>query len=157
MGAEQEAGSVQNIEGIPQSTRDIYRTAWEIEPFVVVDMAGDRAPYIEQSQSMTLSIAHPSTQLLVRMPPPLRRHPLTRFDSVQMRIQMRAWELGLKTGIYYLRTRAPAFPLPFGLDDGLNSTSGDSSDGPPSLVSVEEHGPTAPPSSPAQGCAGCSG
>ena len=59
-------GSVQGIRAIPQHLRDVYRTAWEIEPFQVVDMAGDRAPFIEQSQSLSLSIAQPSTAVLVR-------------------------------------------------------------------------------------------
>ena len=63
--AEPPRGSVQCIEAIPQTTRDLYRTGWEIEPFAIIDMAGDRAPYIEQSQSTSLSIAEPSTALLV--------------------------------------------------------------------------------------------
>ena len=58
-------GSVQSIKEIPDDLKDIYRTAWEIEPFVVVDMAADRAPFIDQSQSMTLAIEAPSTALLV--------------------------------------------------------------------------------------------
>ncbi|KAI0745595.1 ribonucleotide reductase [Earliella scabrosa] len=90
------------IESIPATLRNVYRTAWEIEPFAVVDMAGDRTPYIEQSQSLSLSIVDLSTALL-------------------MHLQTRAWELGLKTGLYYLHTCAPAFPLPFGLDDILTS------------------------------------
>ena len=61
-------GSVQSIKEIPDDLKDIYRTAWEIEPFVLVDMAADRAPFIDQSQSMTLAVEAPSTALLASTP-----------------------------------------------------------------------------------------
>ncbi|KAI0740316.1 ribonucleotide reductase [Earliella scabrosa] len=81
---------------VPDDLKEIYRTAWELEPFVMVDMAADRAPYIDQSQSLSLYIDAPNTALL-------------------MRLQNWAWEKGLKTGIYYLRTKPPASPIPYGL------------------------------------------
>ena len=61
-------GSVQSIKQIPDDLKDIYRTAWEIEPLVLVDMAADRAPFIDQSQSMTLAVEAPSTALLASTP-----------------------------------------------------------------------------------------
>ena len=60
-------GSVQAVPGIPDDLKDIYRTAWEIEPFAIVDMAADRAPYVDQSQSTTMCIDFPTTPLLVSM------------------------------------------------------------------------------------------
>ncbi|KAI0698735.1 putative ribonucleoside-diphosphate reductase large chain [Earliella scabrosa] len=97
-------GSVQNISGVPEDLRAIYRTAWEIEPFIIVDMAGDRAPFIDQSQSMSVTVDRPSTALLTTM-------------------QLRAWGRGLKTGFYYLRTRSPVSPLPDSVDDTSDSDS----------------------------------
>ncbi|KAI0745888.1 ribonucleotide reductase [Earliella scabrosa] len=102
-------GSVQAIAEIPDDLKDIYRTAWEIDPFALVDMAIDRAPYIEQSQSMSLSIAAPTTPLL-------------------MNLQLRAWESGLKTGLYYLRTKAPSYPISYGLARPAPDPDTDSSD-----------------------------
>ncbi|KAI0715431.1 ribonucleotide reductase [Earliella scabrosa] len=124
-------GSVQNIAAVPEDLRAIYRTGWEIEPFVIVDMAGDRAPFIDQSQSMSLTIDRPSTALLTRM-------------------QFRAWERGLKTGVYYLRTRAPVYPLPYGVEDDVDASS-DDSDGPPPLEPAESEDINQP------NCAACSG
>ncbi|KAI0709402.1 ribonucleoside diphosphate reductase large subunit, rr1 [Earliella scabrosa] len=89
-------GSVQAIDNVPEDLKAIYRTAWEIEPFTLVEMAIDRAPYVDQSQSLTLSVDNPSTPLL-------------------MRLQNRAWERGLKTGVYYLRTKSPSSPIPYGV------------------------------------------
>ena len=57
---------------MPDDLKEIYRTAWELEPFVTVDMAADRAPYIDQSQSLSLYIDAPSTALLVSTPLPCR-------------------------------------------------------------------------------------
>ncbi|KAI0706461.1 ribonucleotide reductase [Earliella scabrosa] len=90
-------GSVQSIDVIPEDLKEIYRTAWELEPFAIVDMAADRAPFIDQSQSMTLHVPSPSLPLL-------------------RQLQTRAWERGLKTGVYYMRTKSPARPLAYGLD-----------------------------------------
>ena len=56
---------MQDIAEMPEDLRAVYRTAWEIEPFIVVDMAGDRAPFIDQSQSMSITVDRPSTALLV--------------------------------------------------------------------------------------------
>ena len=61
------SGSLQHIDLIPDELKERYRTVWEIDPKTIIDMAADRAPYIDQSQSMSLSIAAPTTPLLVRI------------------------------------------------------------------------------------------
>jgi ribonucleoside-diphosphate reductase alpha chain len=80
-------GSVQNITEIPQSIRDIYKTVWEIPQKVLIDMAADRAPFICQSQSLNLFLSEPTYAKMSSM-------------------HMYAWKKGLKTGCYYLRTKA---------------------------------------------------
>ncbi len=59
-------GSVQSIPEISPDIKAIYRTAWEIDPRSLIDMAADRAPFIDQSQSLSLWVSQPSTSLLVR-------------------------------------------------------------------------------------------
>ncbi|RDX47464.1 alpha subunit of ribonucleoside-diphosphate reductase [Lentinus brumalis] len=96
-------GSVQDIPSIPLHLKELFMTAWELDPKVVIDMAADRGPFIDQTQSMSLAVAAPTPALLLDL-------------------QMHAWKRGLKTGLYYLRTQAPAYPLPFGVG-ALPSTS----------------------------------
>lgn len=99
---------------IPSATKDVFRTAWEIDPSVIIDMAADRAPYIDQSQSTTLSVSWPTTHTLVCLELfPVRKH--TDGRLLQQDLHVRGWMRGLKTGIYYLRCRAPTFPLPYGV------------------------------------------
>lgn len=69
---------MQQIDAVPDDLKDIYRTMWEIEPFSIVDMASDRAPYIDQSQSMSLAVAVPSTPFLVSVPAASLHHTYTR-------------------------------------------------------------------------------
>jgi len=91
-----EKGSVQNLD-IPDELKQIYRTAWEIPTRSIIDMAADRGPYIDQSQSMNLFVENPTTAKLSSM-------------------HMYSWKKGLKTGMYYLRTRAKASAIQFTLD-----------------------------------------
>ena len=91
-----EKGSVQNLD-IPDDLKQIYRTAWEIQARSIIDMAADRGPYIDQSQSMNLFVENPTTAKLSSM-------------------HMYSWKKGLKTGMYYLRTRAKASAIQFTLD-----------------------------------------
>ena len=90
-------GSIQNIEEIPQEIRDVYKTVWEISQRVILDMAADRAPFICQSQSMNVHIAEPNSSKLTSM-------------------HFYAWKKGLKTGMYYLRTRPKADAIQFTVD-----------------------------------------
>ncbi len=90
-------GSIQAIDEIPQSLKDIYKTVWEISQKTIVAMSLARGPYIDQSQSLNIHIKHPTYEQLTSM----------HFD---------AWEGGAKTGMYYLRTRPSADPIKFTVD-----------------------------------------
>ena len=81
-------GSVQLIDTIPNEMKNRYKTSWEISQKVIIDMAADRGPYICQSQSLNLFVADPNYAKLTSM-------------------HFHAWKRGLKTGCYYLRTKAP--------------------------------------------------
>lgn len=80
-------GSVQGISEIPEDVRRIYKTVWETSQKVVIDMAADRAVFICQSQSMNIHMANPTLDQLASL-------------------HLYAWKKGLKTGMYYLRTKA---------------------------------------------------
>ena len=90
-------GSVQNITDIPDNIKQIYKTAWEISQKVIIDMAADRGVFIDQSQSMNLFVENPT---------------LSKLSSMHMY----AWKSGLKTGMYYLRSKAKARPIQFSLE-----------------------------------------
>jgi ribonucleoside-diphosphate reductase alpha chain len=81
-------GSVQLIDTIPNEMKNRYKTSWEISQKVIIDMAADRGAYICQSQSLNLFVADPNYAKLTSM-------------------HFHAWKRGLKTGCYYLRTKAP--------------------------------------------------
>ncbi len=87
-------GSVQHIEGIPASIKELYRTVWEIPQKAIIDMAADRGAYICQSQSLNIHIQDPNFGKLTSM-------------------HFYAWKKGLKTGMYYLRTKAAADAIKF--------------------------------------------
>jgi len=82
-----ENGSVQNIHNFPEDLKEIYKTVWETSQRTVIDMAADRAPFIDQTQSMNLWLSNPT------------------FGKVNS-MHMYAWKKGLKTGMYYLRSRS---------------------------------------------------
>ncbi|WP_297337220.1 ribonucleoside-diphosphate reductase subunit alpha [Algoriphagus sp.] len=90
-------GSVQNIPGIPQNIKDLYKTVWEISQKIIIDMAADRGAYICQSQSMNVFLQDPNFGKLTSM-------------------HFYAWKKGLKTGMYYLRSQAAAAAIKFTLD-----------------------------------------
>ena len=90
-------GSIQNIVDIPDDIKILYRTVWEISQKCIIDMAADRGHFIDQSQSMNLFIESPTMSKLSSM-------------------HMYAWKSGLKTGMYYLRSKAKARPIQFSLE-----------------------------------------
>ena len=90
-------GSIQNIVDIPEDIKKLYKTVWEISQKCVIDMAADRGRFIDQSQSMNLFIESPTMSKLSSM-------------------HMYAWKSGLKTGMYYLRSKAKARPIQFSLE-----------------------------------------
>jgi ribonucleoside-diphosphate reductase alpha chain len=89
-------GSVQTLD-IPQDLKNRYKTVWEISQRIIIDMAAERGPYICQSQSMNLHVEDPTASKLSS-------------------IHMYAWKQGLKTGMYYLRTRPKARAIQFTLE-----------------------------------------
>ena len=90
-------GSVQNIIDIPDDIKELYKTVWEMSQKTIIDMAADRGVYIDQSQSMNLFVESPT---------------LSKLSSMHMY----AWKTGLKTGMYYLRSKAKARPIQFSLE-----------------------------------------
>jgi len=90
-------GSVQNIIDIPDDLKELYKTVWEMSQKTIIDMAADRGVYIDQSQSMNLFVESPTVSKLSSM-------------------HMYAWKTGLKTGMYYLRSKAKSRPIQFSLE-----------------------------------------
>lgn len=87
-------GSIQNIDEIPKNIKELYKTVWEISQKTIIDMAADRGAYICQSQSMNLFVENPNMAKLSSM-------------------HFYAWEKGLKTGMYYLRSKAGSEAIKF--------------------------------------------
>jgi ribonucleoside-diphosphate reductase alpha chain len=90
-------GSVQNIPEIPQDLKELYKTVWEIKQKTILEMAADRGAYICQSQSLNIHIQDVNFGKLTSM-------------------HFHAWKLGLKTGMYYLRTKAAADAIKFTIE-----------------------------------------
>jgi len=90
-------GSVQHIAEIPAEIKELYKTVWEIKQRTIIDMAAERGAFICQSQSLNLFIAEPNFAKLTSM-------------------HFYAWERGLKTGMYYLRTKPAASAIKFTVD-----------------------------------------
>jgi len=87
-------GSIQSIPEIPQEIKDLYKTVWEISQKSVIDMSADRGAYICQSQSLNIHLQDPNFGKMTSM-------------------HFHAWKKGLKTGMYYLRTKAAADAIKF--------------------------------------------
>lgn len=87
-------GSIQNIQEIPKELKEIYKTVWEIKQKSLIDLAADRGPYICQTQSLNLFLENPSYSKMTSM-------------------LFYGWKRGLKTGMYYLRTKAAAEAIKF--------------------------------------------
>ena len=93
-------GSVQNIPGIPDDVKAIYKTVWEISQKKVLDLAADRGAFICQSQSLNVHLQSPTLGQLTSM-------------------HFYGWKKGLKTGLYYLRTRPAAQAIQFTVDQSV--------------------------------------
>merc|ERR1719178_176389 len=89
-------GSVQHLD-VPEEIKELYKTVWEIKQRAVLDMAADRGAYIDQSQSLNIHMTDCSTAKLSSM-------------------HFHGWQLGLKTGMYYLRTKAATDAIKFTVD-----------------------------------------
>ncbi|AQL01766.1 Ribonucleoside-diphosphate reductase large subunit [Zea mays] len=112
-------GSVQKIAEIPDDLKAIYKTVWEIKQKTLVDMAVDRGCYIDQSQSLNVHMEQANFGKLTSL-------------------HFHAWSKGLKTGMYYLRTRAAADAIKFTVDTTLLKENGNGvSDGKPAEEDVD--------------------
>ena len=100
-------GSIQNIDGIPADIKELYKTVWEIKQRILIDMAADRGAYICQSQSLNLFVENPNLAKLTSM-------------------HFYGWKKGLKTGMYYLRSKAAVDPIKFTLSADYKKKYGDS-------------------------------
>jgi len=89
-------GSVQALD-LPADLKELYKTVWEIKQRIVLDMAADRGQYIDQSQSLNIHMIDATSAKLSSM-------------------HFHGWQLGLKTGMYYLRTKAAADAIKFTVD-----------------------------------------
>jgi len=100
-------GSVQNLD-LPSDLKSLYKTVWEIKQRIVLDMAADRGIYIDQSQSLNIHMVDATTAKLSSM-------------------HFHGWQLGLKTGMYYLRTKAAADAIKFTVEvDKVRKAGADS-------------------------------
>ena len=90
-------GSVQNIDEIPSDLKELYKTVWELSQKTIVNMSADRGAYIDQSQSLNIHMTNITTSKLSSM-------------------HFHAWRKGLKTGMYYLRSKAAVDPIKFSID-----------------------------------------
>lgn len=98
-------GSVQNIDCIPDDIKLLYKTVWEISQKTIIKMAAGRAPFIDQSQSLNIHMAEPSYAKLSSM-------------------HFYCWKMGLKTGMYYLRSKPAVNAIQFTVDKTKLSQKG---------------------------------
>ncbi len=96
-------GSVQNIDEIPDDLKQIYKTVWEIKCKRIIEMSADRGPFICQSQSLNVHMLNVTNEKLTSM-------------------HFYAWKSGLKTGMYYLRSKSASNPIQFTVDQNLLET-----------------------------------
>ncbi|CAH2352071.1 ribonucleoside-diphosphate reductase large chain 2 [[Candida] railenensis] len=98
-------GSVQGLANVPDEIKALYKTVWEISQKHIIDMAADRAAFIDQSQSLNIHIKDPTMGKLTSM-------------------HFYGWKKGLKTGMYYLRTQAAAAAIQFTVDQDSVKAAG---------------------------------
>ncbi|WPK24781.1 hypothetical protein PUMCH_002072 [Australozyma saopauloensis] len=100
-------GSIQSLPNVPDEIKALYKTVWEISQKHIIDMAADRAAFIDQSQSLNIHIKDPTMGKLTSM-------------------HFYGWKKGLKTGMYYLRTQAAAAAIQFTVDQNSVDAAGKS-------------------------------
>ncbi|MBI2257911.1 MAG: ribonucleoside-diphosphate reductase subunit alpha [Flavobacteriia bacterium] len=111
-------GSVQNIPEIPAYIKELYKTAWEISQKAIIEQAADRGAYICQSQSLNIFMENANFAKLTSM-------------------HFYGWKKGLKTGMYYLRTKAATDAIKFTVDKNINQVSTEI-DSPLNVKSIEQ-------------------
>merc|ERR1712238_576588 len=131
-------GSVQNLD-LPSDLKELYKTVWEIKQRIVLDMAADHGIYIDQSQSLNIHMVDATTAKLSSM-------------------HFHGWQLGLKTGMYYLRTKAAADAIKFTVEvDQVKRASLQSAASKPSATPAAEEQAIAnlKADAPKYSCVGC--
>ena len=103
-------GSIQDIDEIPDDLKEIYKTVWEIPQKVILDMAAERSPFVDQAQSMNIHITNPTVAKITSM-------------------HFYGWQIGLKTGMYYLRTQAARDAIKFTVNKEKKKNPEDTIDG----------------------------
>lgn len=104
-----EGGSIQNIPEIPTDIKELYKTVWEISQKVLINMSADRGAFVDQSQSFNIFVAEPTYAKLST-------------------IHFMTWKKGLKTGMYYLRTRPAADAIQFTVDKLVQENNNNNND-----------------------------
>jgi len=105
-----EHGSIQKLNLIPKEIRDMFKTVWELPQKIILDMAIERGPYIDQSQSMNIHFETPTVKKLSEM-------------------LFYGWKHGLKTGVYYVRRRTIVNAIQFTLDNKSDEPEEEKDDG----------------------------
>jgi ribonucleoside-diphosphate reductase subunit M1 len=128
---------VQDIHELPKDIKLLYKTVWEVRQKTLIDLAVARSPFIDQSQSLNLYLGEPSYGKLTSM-------------------HFYAWKKGLKTGMYYMRSRPAADAIKFTVDVErlLDSTGFNPKSAVPSIIEDENDDPN---SKPLDECVSCSG
>jgi len=130
-------GSVQHL-NLPTDLKDLYKTVWEIKQRIVLDMAADRGAYIDQSQSLNIHMVDATAAKLSSM-------------------HFHGWQLGLKTGIYYLRTKAAVDAIKFTVEvDKVRQASQQKQPFEPSATAEQRTIEALKSAQPKYSCVGCS-
>ncbi len=95
---------MQSIASLPQHVKDVFRTVWEIKQKSIIDMAADRGVFVDQSQSLNLFVVEPTIDKLTSM-------------------LFYGWKRGLKTGMYYLRTKPAMRAIQFSIAANMASSN----------------------------------
>jgi ribonucleoside-diphosphate reductase alpha subunit len=99
-----DGGSIQGVTEIPKRLKELYKTVWELSMRDIIDMAADRGKFVDQSQSLNLFVAEPTTDKLNSM-------------------HFHAWRQGLKTGMYYLRTKPAVNAIQYTVEGGNDTVT----------------------------------
>merc|ERR1712014_261738 len=126
-------GSVQDLD-LPADLKELYKTVWEIKQRIVLDMAADRGQYIDQSQSLNIHMVDATTAKLSSM-------------------HFHGWQLGLKTGMYYLRTKAATDAIKFTVEvDKMRKATGEGAKEDAAMKAIQQLKAAEPDT----GCLNCS-
>jgi ribonucleoside-diphosphate reductase subunit M1 len=109
-------GSIQSIQGIPDELKKLYRTVWEYPQKLFTDLSRNRAPFIDQSQSLNIFIKHPT---------------ISQLSS----LHSHTWKIGLKTGSYYIRSMSASKPQQISMSSTMEASEKAKNEGTNNAVS----------------------